>query len=100
VDRKIYKEDYRDTSPPIIFKFHNQQSTNRLQEEEGFRRATPFRRYSNPRYQTIFFCVCYACNNFGHKSMNCIANSKNIKNFESHTQKGYPRRPSETQRRS
>jgi hypothetical protein len=32
--------------------------------------------------------------------MNCRANSRNINNFESHTQKGYPRRPSETQRRS
>ena len=30
--------------------------------------------------------------------MNCIANNRNINNFESHTQKGYPRRPSETQR--
>ena len=32
--------------------------------------------------------------------MNCKANNKNINNFESHTQKGYPRRPSETQKRS
>jgi hypothetical protein len=31
--------------------------------------------------------------------MNCRANSKNINNFEIHAQKGYPRRPSETQRR-
>jgi hypothetical protein len=30
--------------------------------------------------------------------MNCRANNRNINNFESHTQKGYPRRPSETQR--
>ena len=30
--------------------------------------------------------------------MNCTANNKNIKNFEIHTQKGYPRSPSETQR--
>jgi hypothetical protein len=32
--------------------------------------------------------------------MNCRANRGNINNFESHTQKGYPIRPSETQRRS
>jgi hypothetical protein len=32
--------------------------------------------------------------------MNCRDNSRNINNLESHTQKGYPRRPSETQRRS
>jgi hypothetical protein len=72
--------------------------TDRPQEEEGFRRETPFRRSSTPRYQTIFFGLCYGCNNFGHKAMNCRANNRNINNFESHTQKGYPRRPSETQR--
>jgi hypothetical protein len=32
--------------------------------------------------------------------MNCRDNNMNINNFEIHTQKGYPRRPSETQRRS
>jgi hypothetical protein len=32
--------------------------------------------------------------------VNCRANKRNINNFESHTQKGYPRGPSETQRRS
>jgi hypothetical protein len=32
--------------------------------------------------------------------VNCRANRKNINKFESHTQNGYPRRPSETQRRS
>jgi hypothetical protein len=101
-DRKTYKEDYRDTPPPRRFRFQNQRPTkiDRPQEEEGFIRVTPFRRSSTPRYQTIFFGLCYACNNFGHKAMNCRANSRNINNFESHTQKGYPRRPSETQRRS
>jgi hypothetical protein len=51
-------------------------------------------------YQTIFFGLCYACNNFGNKAMSCRANNRNINNFEIHTQKGYPRRNSETQRRS
>jgi hypothetical protein len=32
-DRKIYKEDYRDTPPPRRFRFQNQQQTNRPQEE-------------------------------------------------------------------
>jgi hypothetical protein len=32
--------------------------------------------------------------------MNFRDNIRNINNFESHTQKGYQRRPSETQRRS
>jgi hypothetical protein len=51
-------------------------------------------------YQTIFFGLCYACNNFGHKSVNHRANNRNNNNFESHPQNGYSRRPSETQRRS
>jgi hypothetical protein len=99
-DRKIYKEDYRDTPPPRRFRFQNQQQTDRPQEEEGFIRAPPFRRSSTPRYQTIFFGLCYACNNFGHKVVNCRANNRNNNNFESHTQRGYSKRPSETQRRS
>jgi transposase InsO family protein len=99
-DRKIYKEDYRDTPPPRIFKFQNQQQTDRPQEEEGFIRAPPFKRSSTPRYQTIFFGLCYACNNFGHKTVNCRANKRNNNNFESYTQRDYSRRPSDRQRRS
>jgi hypothetical protein len=99
-DRKIYKEDYMDTPPPRRFRFQNQQQTDRPQEEEGFIRAPPFRRSSTPRYQTIFFGLCYACNNFGHKAVNCRANNRNNNNFESYTQRDYSRRPSDTQRRS
>jgi hypothetical protein len=69
-DRKMYKEDYRDTHPPRRFRFQNQQQTDRPQEEEGFIRAPSFRRYSTPRYQTIFFGLCYEFNNFGHKAVN------------------------------
>jgi hypothetical protein len=98
--QKIYKEDYRDTPPPRRFRFQNQQQIDRPQEEEGFIRAPPFIISSSTRYQTIFFGLCYACNNFGHKSVNCRANNRNNNYFESHTQKGYSRRPSETQRRS
>jgi hypothetical protein len=97
-DRRIYKEDYRDTPPPRRFRLQNQQPIDRPQEEEGFIRAPPFRRSSTPRYQTIFFGLCYACNNFGHKAVNCRANNRNNNNFESHTQRGYSRRSSATQR--
>jgi hypothetical protein len=99
-DKNIYKEDYRDTPPPRRFRFQNQQQIDRPQEEEGFIRAPPFIRSSTTRYRTIFFGLCYACNNFGHKAVNCRANNKNNNYFESHTQRGYSRRPSETQRRS
>jgi hypothetical protein len=95
-DRKIYKEDYRETPPPRRFRFENQQLTDRPQEEERFIRAPPFRRSSTPRYQTIFFGLCYACNNFGHKAVNCRANNMNSNNFESYAQRDYSRRPSDT----
>jgi hypothetical protein len=96
ISGKIYKEDYRDTPPPRRFRFQNQQSTDRPQEEEEFIRVPHLRRSSTSRYQTIFFSLCYACNNFGHKAVNCRANNMNTNNFEIHTQRGYPRRPSET----
>ena len=83
-DKNMYTEDYRDTPPLRRFIFQNQQQIDRPQEEEGFIRTPPFRRYSTPRYQTIFFGLCYACNNFGHKAVNCRANNRNINNFESH----------------
>jgi hypothetical protein len=94
--RKIYKEDYRDTPPPRRFRFQNQQPTDRPQEEEEFIRVHPFRISSTLGYQAIFFGLFYACNNFGHKAVNCRANNRNTNNFEIHTQRGYPRRPSET----
>jgi hypothetical protein len=95
-DKKIYKEYYRDSPPPRRFRFQNQQQIEMPQEEEGFIRAPHFIRSSTTRYQTIFFGLCYACNNFGHKVVNCRANNKNNNYFESHTQRGYSRRPSET----
>jgi hypothetical protein len=97
-DRKIYKEDYRDTPPPRRFIFQNQQQIYKPQEKEGFIREPPFKRSSTPRYQTIFFGLCYACNNFGHKTVNCRAKNMNNNNFESYTQRDYSRRPSDTQR--
>jgi hypothetical protein len=72
----------------------------RPQEEEGFRRATPFRRSPTPRYQTLFLGLCYSCNNFGHKVVNCRANIKSRNNYEGYTRNSYPRRPHEAQRKN
>ena len=84
-DKNIYKEDYRETLPSRRFKFQNQQQIDRPQEEEWFIRETPFIRSSTTMYQTILFGLCYACNNFGHKNVNCRANNRNNNYFESHT---------------
>jgi hypothetical protein len=86
------------TPPSRRFRFQNQQQINRPQEEEGIIGAPPFIRSSTTTYQTIFFGLCYACNNFGHKYVNCRDNNRNNNYLESHTQRGYSRRPSETQR--
>jgi hypothetical protein len=51
-----------------------------------------------PRYQTIFLGLCYSCNNFGHKVVNCRANTKNRRNYEGYTRNGYPRRSHEAQK--
>jgi hypothetical protein len=52
----------------------------------------PLRRPAIPRYQSIFLGVCYSCNNFGHKAMNCRVYGKgehmrrrNIQNVECYT---------------
>ena len=72
-DNRLY---HKDVQTPRRFRFQNQQQSERKrsQEEEGFKRVTPFKISSTPRYQTIFFGLCYACNNFGHKVVNCRAN--------------------------
>jgi hypothetical protein len=98
-DKKLHKEDHRDTPPPRRFRFQNQRQseTRRPQEEEGFKRVTYFRRSTTPRYQTIFLGLCYSCNNFGHKAVNCRENNKNRNNHESYAQNDYSRRPNDTQ---
>jgi hypothetical protein len=95
--KKFQKEDHIYTPPPIRLRVHNQQQleVKISQEEEGFRKATPFRRYPTPRYQTFFNGLCYSCNNFGHKDVNCRAKSRNRNNYEVYTRNSYPRRPNE-----
>jgi ribosomal protein S17E len=72
------------------------QNEKSSQKEDGFNIVTHFIRSSTTRYQTIFFGLCYSCNNFGHKYLNCRENRRKINNYESHEKNGYPRRPSET----
>jgi hypothetical protein len=97
--KKLHKEYHRDTPPPRRFIFQNQQqSETRIpQEEEGFRRVTYSRRSTTPRYQTMFLGLCYSCNNFGHKAVNCRENNRNINNHEIYAQNDYSRRLSDTQ---
>jgi hypothetical protein len=54
----------------------------------------------NSHVSKYLFWFMFACINFGHKAINCGVNRRKKNNFESHTQNGYTRRPSETQRRN
>jgi hypothetical protein len=77
---------------------------NKTQEEDHyFRRTTPTRRPPTLRYQNIFLGLCYSCNNFGHKSINCRAYAKGIntwnkssyENPKNNYEANYPRNPRE-----
>jgi hypothetical protein len=57
---------------------NQQQTDHSLQEDKDkYRRATPSRRYSIIRYQSIFFGHCFSCTNFGHKEIDCKAYRRN-----------------------
>jgi hypothetical protein len=54
--------------------WNQQLAMKKTQEEDhDFRRTTPTIRPPTPRYQNIFLGLCYSCNNFGHKAINCRA---------------------------
>jgi hypothetical protein len=92
-------KDYRDTTPPRRFRSHyrQKQAIKIPQEEEEFRRTTSFRIYFTPKYKNISLGSCYSCNNFGHKAVNCRANTKDKRNDEGYTRNSYPRRSHEAQ---
>jgi hypothetical protein len=60
----------------------------------------PTRRPPTPWYQNIFLGLCYSCNNFGHKAINCraYAKARNIRskssyeNPKNHYEDNYPRK--------
>jgi hypothetical protein len=60
-------------------------------KKENYKRTTPFRR--SLRYQTIFLGLCYSCNNFGHKDINCKAYAKNRDNYEGHSRINHLKKP-------
>jgi hypothetical protein len=44
--------------------------------------------------------LCYSCNNFGHKAVNCRENNRNKDNQEIYAENDYSRRPSETKKKT
>lgn len=45
--------------------------------DDDFRRSAPTRRPPIPRYQKNFFGLCYSCNNYGHKTIDCRPYARN-----------------------
>jgi hypothetical protein len=40
-------------------------------QSSNLRKQAPSRRPPMPRYQNFFSGLCYACNNYGHKAIDC-----------------------------
>ena len=59
-------------------------------------KRTSLQNIFNSQVSNYLFVLCYACNNFGHKVVNCRANKRNSNNFESYTQRDYSIKPSDT----
>jgi hypothetical protein len=76
------------------FRINNQQwkeLKKKITEEQHHSRRSP-----TLRYQTIFLGLCYSCNNFGHKAINCRAYAKNRSNYEGYSRmNNYLRKPHE-----
>jgi hypothetical protein len=70
------------------------------EEDHDFITTTPTRRPPTPMYQNIFRVLCYSCNNFGHKAINCRAimgrntwNRSSYENTKNHYEINCPRNP-------
>jgi hypothetical protein len=74
----------------------NQQPTMERTQEEDYKRVAPPRRSPTLRYQTIFLGLCYSCNNFGHKAINCRAYARNRSNYGGYPKNNYLRKPHES----
>jgi hypothetical protein len=88
---EIIQEEYH----PIIG-MRNQQPTMDRTQEEDYRKATPPTRSPTLRYQTIFFGLCYSCNNFVNKAINCRAYAKNRSRYGGYSRNNYLKIPHES----
>ena len=82
-DKKSYVDIVRENCKPLK---ENLQEVGRSRHEENEhtkrevpathnsdpREQAPPRRPPMPRYQSFFSGLCYACNNYGHKAIDCI----------------------------
>jgi hypothetical protein len=92
---RTQEEDYQKNTSPRRSRTQNQQPTMERTQEEDYRTDAPFKRPPTLRHQTIFLGLCYSCNNFWHKAINCRAYAKNIGNYEGYSKNNYLRKPHE-----
>ena len=58
-----------------------QSNQQRMQQKRGTPQASKWTRQSFTRYTNHFHGYCYACNNFGHKIVDCKMYSRRGKNY-------------------
>ena len=75
---EIVKENYEPSKKNLqkarTSKHEKDERTEReapVSHNYDIRKQTPSRRPPMPRYQNLFFGLCYTCNNYGHKAINC-----------------------------
>jgi hypothetical protein len=78
----------------------NKQPTMERTQEEYYKRVSPPRISPTHKYQTIFLGLCYFCNNFGHKAINCRAYAKNRSNYGGYSRNNYLKKPHEAYNRN
>jgi hypothetical protein len=65
----------------LIIGTQNKKPIMERTQEENYGRDEPPRRYPTLRYQTIILGLCYSCNNFWKKTINCKSYAKNKINY-------------------
>jgi hypothetical protein len=77
-DQPESKKTTEDTSSRRPSMLKPQRSFKHDQSRKKFRRTTPQRRSSTPRYVNFFYVHCFYCTNFGHKVADCKDYNRNV----------------------
>ena len=69
-DKKSYMDIVKENLQEAGTSKHEEKQVSATQNNNP-RRQAPLRRPPMPRYQNLFFGLCYAYNNYGHKAIDC-----------------------------
>jgi hypothetical protein len=71
VNQNLRKLKDASSRRPSMFKPQISFNHDHDQSRQKFRKTTPQRRSSTPRYASFFYGHCFYCNKFGHKVADC-----------------------------